>query len=204
MYICNGLVLNLPPENKPWNVNSNLILRNLKNLDIEESIKCKKLIYTENWFDKIDRFVIYIFFSFGFISPFLVYFDPYRNSKETGIEYYLLFILSVFFGYSFYRKATEKQLTEIKSKFEIEQNRKLINNYCAEKGFEKYRNSINIIIYNSENDLSFNSNYKISRIFLLDNHSIYITMIKENHKLNIPVLFSQIFLRKDIEKIVQK
>ena len=127
-----------------------------------------------------------------------------RNSKETGIEYYLLFILCVFFGYSFYRKATEKQLTEIKSKFEIEQNRKLINNYCAEKGFEKYRNSINIIIYNSENDLSFNSNYKISRIFLLDNHSIYITMIKENHKLNIPVLFSQIFLRKDIEKIVQK
>ena len=131
-------VFKLPPNGKHSNVNSNLILRNLKNLDIEESIKCKKLIYTENWFDKIDRFVIYIFFSFGFISPFLVYFDPYRNSKETGIEYYLLFILSVFFGYSFYRKATEKQLTEIKSKFEIEQNRKLINNYSAEKGFEKF------------------------------------------------------------------
>ena len=30
MYICDGLVLNLPPENKPWNVINNLILKLMK------------------------------------------------------------------------------------------------------------------------------------------------------------------------------
>ena len=71
-------------------------------------------------------------------------------------------------------------------------------------GFEKYRNSKNITIYNSVNTLSLNSNYKISRIFLLDNKKVYLTMIKENYKMNIPVLFSQIILKKEIEKLIKK
>ena len=71
-------------------------------------------------------------------------------------------------------------------------------------GFEKYSNSKNITIYNSVNTLSLNSNYKISRIFLLDNKKVYLTMIKENYKMNIPVLFSQIILKKEIEKLIKK
>ena len=70
-------------------------------------------------------------------------------------------------------------------------------------GFEKYRNSKNIIIYNSVNPLSINSNYKTSRIFLIDKNKIYLTMLKENYKLNIPILFSQMFLKKDIEKLTR-
>ena len=79
-----------------------------------------------------------------------------------------------------------------------------INEYCQKMGFEKYRNSKNITIYNSVNTLSLNSNYKISRIFLLDNKKVYLTMIKENYKMNIPVLFSQIILKKEIEKLIKK
>ncbi|WP_264510486.1 hypothetical protein [Flavobacterium sp. N1719] len=179
-------------------------MRNLKNLNIEESIKCKKLIYTESWFDKIDRFVIYLFFTWGFILPFLTFFDIHRNQTERGIEYYLMFLFSLFCGYVIFRKATEKKLKEIISHYNAEENRKLLNKYCEEKGFEKYRNTKSIIIYNSESSFNLNPSYKVSRIFLLDKQRIYITIIKENYKLNIPVLFSQIFLRKDIEKITQK
>ena len=32
MYICDGLVLNLPPENKPWNVSHNFMKRHLKSI----------------------------------------------------------------------------------------------------------------------------------------------------------------------------
>ena len=179
-------------------------VRNLKNLNIDESIKRKKLIYTENRFDKLDQIVIYIFFSWGFVLPFLVYFDPHRDFTKTGIEYYLLFIFSIFCGYVIFRKATEKKLTEIESQFDIEKNKEIINEYCQKMGFEKYRNSKNITIYNSVNTLSLNSNYKISRIFLLDNKKVYLTMIKENYKMNIPVLFSQIILKKEIEKLIKK
>jgi hypothetical protein len=95
-------------------------------------------------------------------------------------------------------------LTEIESQFDTEKTKEIINEYCQKMGFEKYSNSKNITIYNSVNTLSLNSNYKISRIFLLDNKKVYLTMIKENYKMNIPVLFSQIILKKEIEKLIKK
>lgn len=178
-------------------------VRNLKELNITESIKREKLIYTENWFDKLDRIVIYLFFTWGFVLPFLVYFNPHRDFSKTGIEFYLIFIFSIFCAYIIFRKATEKKLTKIESEFDTEKNKELINEYCQKMGFEKYRNSKNIIIYNSVNPLSINSNYKTSRIFLIDKNKIYLTMLKENYKLNIPILFSQMFLKKDIEKLTR-
>jgi len=114
-------------------------MRTIKNLNIEKSIKESKLIYSEDWIEKFGTIVLYLFFSWGFILPFLFFFDPYRNHSKTGIEFYLIFIFSVFFAYSIYRKATEKQLAKIESNYDSEKNRLLINEYCEKKGFEKYR-----------------------------------------------------------------
>jgi len=178
-------------------------MRSLKNLNIRKSIEQRKLVYSENWFDKFDAITIYMFFSWGFLMPFLVYFNPYRDYSKTGIEFYLLFIFSLFCGFTIYRKATEKQLTKIVSKYNAEQNKLYINEYCQKKGFEKYRNSGNVIIYNNLNYLAINSRFQTSRIFILDKNDVYFTMIKENQKMNIPVLFSQIFLKRDIKKLCQ-
>ncbi|MFH6992784.1 hypothetical protein [Flavobacterium sp. FlaQc-48] len=175
-------------------------MRSLKNLNVRKSIEHNKLVYSESWLDKFGSFVFYSFCCSGFISPFLIYFDPYRDHSKTGFEYYLVFILSIFFAYSFYKKATEKRLTKIISKYNAEENKLLINEYCEKKGFEKYKNLNNIIIYNTEMAYNFNPNYKISRIFLLRGNSIYLTMIRQD-KLNTPVLFSQISLKRDIKNL---
>lgn len=177
-------------------------MRSLKNLDVKKSIELNKLVYSESWFDIFGTFVFYLFCCYGFIMPFLIYLDSYRDYSKTGFEYYLIFILSLFFAYSIYRKATEKFLTKIESKNDIEKNKLLINEYCEKKGFEKYRNSKNVIIYNTEIPFNFNSNYKISRIFLLSESKIYLTILRED-KLNIPVLFSQISLKRDIKNVCQ-
>jgi hypothetical protein len=179
-------------------------MRRLKNLNIRKSIEQNKLVYSENWLDKFDTVTIYMFFSSGFIMPFLVYFNPYRDYSKTGIEFYLLFIFSLFCAFTIYRKATEKRLTKIVSKYNAEENKLLINQYCEKKGFEKQRNSGNIIIYNSLNYLAINPIFQTSRIFILYKNEIYLTMIKENQKMNIPVLFSQISLRRDIKKLCQQ
>lgn len=176
-------------------------MRRLKNLNIKKSIEQNKLIYSEDWFDKFDRIVIYLFFSGGFINPFLIYFNPYRDYSKTGIEFYLLFIFSFFCAFTIYRKATEKQLTKIVSKYNAEENKLLINQYCEKKGFEKHKNSGNVIIYNRSNYQSINPRHQTSRIFILDKNNIYLTMIKESHKLNLPVLFSQISLKRDIQNL---
>lgn len=176
-------------------------MRSLKNLNITKSIERNQLVYSEDWLDKFDKITIYLFFSWCFLMPFLVYFNPYRDYSKTGIEFYLLFIFSFYALYVIYRKATEKQLSKIESKFDAEKNRFLINEYCKVKGFEKYRDAKNIIIYNNLNYLAINPRFQTSRIFILDKNNIYLTMIKENQKLNVPVLFSQISLKRDIKKL---
>ncbi|SNR25531.1 hypothetical protein SAMN04487979_101437 [Flavobacterium sp. ov086] len=178
-------------------------MRRLKNLNIRKSIEQNKLVYSENWFDKFDTITIYLFFTWAFLTPFLVYFNPYRDKSKTGIEFYLFFIFSFYSLYVIYRKATEKHLTKITSKYNKEENKLLINEYCEKKGFEKHRNSGNLIIYNNLNYLAINSRFQTSRIFILDKNDIYLTIIKENQKMNIPVLFSQISLKRDIKKLCQ-
>ncbi|SHG49655.1 hypothetical protein [Flavobacterium defluvii] len=178
-------------------------MRSLKNLNIKKSIEQNKLVYSEGWFDKFDRIAIYMFFSWGFLTPFLVYFNHHRDYSKTGIEFYLLFIFSFFCAFTIYRKATEKKLTKIISKYNAEENKLLINEYCEKKGFEKYRNSGNVIIYNRHNYQSINPRDQTSRIFILNKNNIYLTMIKESHKFNLPVLFSQISLKKDIKNLCQ-
>lgn len=176
-------------------------MRRLKNLNIAKSIERNQLVYSEDWLDKFDTIIIYMFFTWCFIMPFLVYFNPYRDYSKTGIEFYLLFIFSIYALYVIYRKATEKNLRKIVSQFDAEKNRSLINEYCKEKGFEKYRDAKNIIIYNNLNYLAINPRFQTSRIFILEKNDIYLTMIKENQKLNIPVLFSQNNLMRDINQL---
>ncbi len=177
-------------------------MRNLKNLDIEKSITKSKLVYSESWSDIFDTILLFILFSFLFICPFLIYFDPYRDYSKTGTEYYLLFFMSLFFAYAIYRKATEKHLTKIISKYDAERNRAIISKYCNKLGCKRAINSKELIIYNKSPDaLALNSVYQSSRIFFLDKNNIYMTMIKKGRKTNFPVLFSQLFLKADIKKL---
>ncbi|WP_333852339.1 hypothetical protein [Epilithonimonas sp.] len=177
-------------------------MRQIKNLDIKESIEKKKLIYKESWLDIFDKITIYIFFLWGAILPFLVFFDPDRDFSKTGFEYYLLFLGTIFCLYVIYRKATEKKLIKLKSNYTQEKNRKVITEYFEQNSYERYRNALNILIYNEENDFYFNPNYQTSRIILLDNSDVYITVIKENFKLNVPVLYKHISLREDLKKLL--
>lgn len=177
-------------------------MRQIKNLNIKESIQKQKLIYKESWLDIFDKLTTYIFFLWGAILPFLVFFDPYRDLSKTGFEYYLLFMVTIFCLYVIYRKATEKKLTKLQSNYTQEKNREIITKYFEQNKYERYRNALDILIYNEENDFSFNPNYQTSRIILLDKNDVYSTVIKENFKLNIPILYKHIALRKDLKKLL--
>ncbi|OAH70933.1 hypothetical protein AXA65_12315 [Chryseobacterium sp. FP211-J200] len=118
------------------------------------------------------------------------------------MEYYFLFLATIFCLYVIYRKATEKNLTMIKSKYLQDKNREIITKYFEKNNFERYRSASNILIYNEENDFSLNPNYQTSRIILLDKDFIYMAVIKENFRLNIPVLTKHIFLKRDLKKLL--
>ncbi|MBV6881644.1 hypothetical protein NG800_017115 [Epilithonimonas ginsengisoli] len=90
----------------------------------------------------------------------------------------------------------------IKSKYLQDKNREIITKYFEKNNFERYRSASNILIYNEENDFSLNPNYQTSRIILLDKDFIYMAVIKENFRLNIPVLTKHIFLKRDLKKLL--
>jgi hypothetical protein len=70
-------------------------MRKLKNLNVEKSIQLQKLVYTESSSDKFDKFIIYFLCCWGFLLPFLIYFDSHRDRSKTEFELNLIFIISI-------------------------------------------------------------------------------------------------------------
>lgn len=176
-------------------------MRVLRNLNISKSIANGKLIIRENWFEKLDRIMVFFFHTIFFCMPFLVFFDPHKDSNQEGIEYYLLFTLSLFSLYVIYRKFSEFRLCKITSRNTLDENKELIKEFFLQKGYELNRNSKKLLVFNSDN--GFSSNYKTSRIFLFDGNDVYFTMIKSNFRMNLPVLFSHFFVQNEIKKLLK-
>lgn len=180
-------------------------MRNLKDINIEKSIEQKKLIYPQKWFEKLDSPGIYFIYCMCFSFPFLIYFDPYRDKTKTGIEFYLLFIVSLSSIYAIYRKATEKRLSEIVTQNDIAANKKLVKKYCEKLGYVQSKNSKgskNLYIFDATGFISMRPTNKTLRIFIFNNHSIYFTTIKDNVVWNPPVFITHIILKNDLEKLV--
>lgn len=179
-------------------------MRNLKDIDINKSIEQKKLIYPEKWYEKLDQLGNYFIFSWFFILPFLIYFDPYRDQMKTGFEYYLVFAFSLFGVYAIYRKATEKRLLEIVTQNDVEKNKELVKKYCEKLGYVQYRNSKNLMIFNATGFLSMRPTDKTSRIFIFKDKYIHFTVIKDNVVGNGPVLTTHLILKNDLKKLVAR
>ena len=87
-------------------------MRTLKDLDIEKSIKSRKLIFEESWFDKSDSFISYlIFVALGIFSVMcLDQINPQSSNDRVG--YYLfpiiIFCVCMVFTVSFLKKISEK------------------------------------------------------------------------------------------------
>lgn len=177
-------------------------MRELKQLNIEESITQEKLIFKESWLDKFDTIIIYLFFGWASVIPFIIYFDPHRNQNETGIFYYVPFLLTLLGIWVIYRKATEKKLIKVSSKFYEDENRELIKVYFNKEKFEKNRDSKRLIIFNEDADFNINPNYKTSYIFLFDKNYVLFTVIKERFKLNLPTLIKHLILKRDLKKLL--
>jgi len=180
-------------------------MRNLKDIDINKSLEQRKLIYPEKWFEKLDSPGIYLVCLVFFSLPFLIYFDPHRDKSKTGIEFYLLFIVSLFSIYAIYRKATEKMLSEIVSQNNVAENKKLVKKYCEKLGYVQSKDSKgsqNLYIFDATGFISMSPADKTSRIFIFDNQSIYFTTIRDSVIWNSPVFTTHRILKNDLRKLV--
>lgn len=178
-------------------------MRILKNLEIEESISSKKLIFEESWWDKFDTFTNYFMFLALIVSSILAL-GSVKSSANGDLEY-LLYGSGLFFGlYGFYCKFTEKDLKEIKFTIHKEDAKQRILEYGKKYDYRISKISNNLIFLNEPTSGYTLGNYEKTIMIFFRDESILYTLIKEGARLNFPVLFSQHIIRIDLKKILKK
>ncbi|SHM50047.1 hypothetical protein [Chryseobacterium polytrichastri] len=178
-------------------------MRILKNLEIEESIASKKLMFEESWWEKFDTFTNYFMF-LALIVPSILALGSVKSSANSDLEY-LLCGSGLFFGlYGFYCKFTEKDLKEIKFNIHKEDAKQRILEYGNKNNYRVSKISNNLIFLNEPTSGYTLGNYEKTIMIFFKNESILYTLIKESARLNVPVLFSQHIIRIDLKKILKK
>lgn len=176
-------------------------MRRITKIDIDESVLRHKLIFQEEWLDKFDRFVVYIFFSGLIIYPALTIFEAdFNNPNDKFISLTLLPLCILFGLYVVYRKATEKLLFTLTTPFDRQKNKQILLDFAEKQQLEVYRKSNDCIILN-ESLGDFNPSYKKSMVFILKDNEVLFTILKDQFKLNLPTLTSHLFLKQDLKKL---
>lgn len=176
-------------------------MRQIKNINIGQSILKKKLVFTESSRDKISRIGVYIYFTAIIVLLFttLPQANP-GNPNDVFFAFFLIPAAMLFSLYVIYRKATEKRLFRQNSPFEKEKKRQLILSYAGRMNLDVYRDSGDCIILNSSTEFPSAWSTK-SMVFILCDKEVFYTILKENIRLDIPVLTSHLLLKYDMKKL---
>lgn len=176
-------------------------MRRIVKINIEESVSQNKLIFQEEWLDKFDRMVVYLFGS-GIVLFSILTLNKadFTNPNEKFIALSILPLSIVFGLYVVYRKATEKRLFTLTTPFDRQKNKQILLNYADKQQLEVYRKSNDCLILN-ESISDFNPSYKKSMVFILKDNQVFFTILKDQFKLNLPTLTSHLYLKHDLKKL---
>jgi hypothetical protein len=180
-------------------------MANLSYIDTVKSTTTGWLIIKRDWLDKIDAITDKIVFSSLLISfvgcLFLIYFQgEIKNSSEKAISY-VVFPIAILFGlYSLFRKITENRLTSFTTDFAGPRNKELLLIFLEQKGYDSVSGNKEVVITDVEETLSFNKIWKKTITFIVADNKIYFNIVKKYPVLNPPVLFTHLFLKRDLKK----
>lgn len=155
--------------------------------------------------DKIDAITDKIVFSSLLISfvgyLFLIYFQgEIKNSNEKAVAYVIFPIAILFALYGLFRKITENRLISFHTPFVEHRNKELLLVFLEENGYDFARGNKEVVIADFEESLSFNKFWKKTITFIVADNKIYFNIVKKYPILNPPVLFTHLFLKRNLKK----
>jgi hypothetical protein len=178
-------------------------MRELKKLNPEDSISKRQLIFNEDWSDKFNRLMVYVFSSpFIFLPIVMILNEKFLNSNEEFVLYCVLPASFIFGLYTCYRNATEKRLSKIDTNLSRQTIKKLLLEYAEKNRYEIYRKSDGCVILNEAYGNSIC--YKKTRIFFFRDNLILFTVIRDGFRLNLPTLFTHLFLKRNLVRMLKK
>ena len=169
-------------------------MRRIVKIEIDKSIKSRTLIFSEDWYEKANQIAAYFVFALGIYICGSVYFEK-MTANDEFIKY-ISPIGIVFFIYCIYRKVVEKKLTIINTSFNTETSHKFLLKFAQSKSYEISRESKQCLIFN---DNGYILSQTISMVLLICDNKIYFTILKQGFRMDPPVLFSHISLKKELE-----
>jgi hypothetical protein len=178
-------------------------MRSLKNVQINESIQRKRLIYNESFSDKINKYIIYlVFIALTYFSIIGMYeIKPSANSDFEYIFYISIFIFGSYISYSTF---TEKKLKEISFSIRKEEAKRRVLEYGKKRNFRISEIASNLIFLNEPTTSISRLDEEKTTIIFFKNNSILYTVIQNGTRINTPVLLSQHLIRKDLKKILSQ
>jgi hypothetical protein len=180
-------------------------MREIRKINVSESIKKRQLIFDESWMDKFNTLAVLILFGQLIYLPLIVVnYDNLANTEETPTIYWTFPILILIGLYVIIRGLTEKRLIKVTTMHDKQTIRTALLDYADRNKFEVYRDSANCIILNSPNYMDLSSSTCKTRIFLFKDGLLLFTVIRDNFKINLPVLFTHLFIKRDIIRSLDK
>lgn len=163
-----------------------------KEISFSKSIKLGKLVFNEGIGEKLNRIILYIIAFQLFLGSLFILLD--ENIPKTFFNVLSLSGAILFFLYIIYRIYREKKLCKIHTINEAKKNHNFIQDYAINNNY--------IICHNSSNAIVLQSSFiNTMYIFLFfSKQEIYFGLLKEGFKLDPPVLFSHIRLKRSLKK----
>lgn len=172
-------------------------MERMNNLNIGESLEEGKLVFSESFSNKTGDIMLYVVLGFFVLLPFYLL----LVQSQLNPVFYLLFFLAGFSLYIIYRKAVEKRLISMSSRYGLKKNIALIRSYCENKGMTTIMSSENCAIFSEADFFYLDSEAAILRVFLFKNNEVYFTIVKDNPRVNLPVV-TRYFLRNDLKQML--
>jgi hypothetical protein len=178
-------------------------MANLSYIDIESSINTRRLVCKHSWLDILDKVVFCMLCISMMAYPSLLLFKTDISNPNDKVLAFTILPLAILFGmYGLYRKLTETKLLRIETSFARHKNKEMLLAFLKQRGHEIFRQNKEVIIVTNEEDLSFNKLWTKTITFIISDKVILFNIVKNYPKLNPPVLFSHLFLKRDLKKFV--
>ncbi len=170
---------------------------NVDNIDYSKSIKSNKVVLKSKWMEFIDFSIFFcVIIIFAIFNLKVLWIEGIQNNEM--IWFFISPLSIVLMVYLGIKKVNEKNLLEIKTSFDKNHNKELVQQFVKENGF--------ITVYNNENYLIAESLRKVASgkqiTFLFANKLIKFNCLTIAARVRMPVFYYHYTLkRKLVEKI---
>lgn len=178
-------------------------MRSLYNVNIEKSIKDRRLIFDESLYDRWDNYFQYFVYAIMIIFSIWGLNSIERSNQNISFEYAFFCVPMIIAMYSLYCKLTEKRLKEIKFTISKEEAYKRVLDYGIKDNYRISKRSDNLIYLNEwTGEVSRRVNERTTIIFFTESSILY-TLIKEETRMNSPVLINQHIVRRELKQLLK-